>query len=625
LQKNSLVFAVAWIAFAAHDAFARPGGGGSYHGGGGGGFHGGGGGGGFGGGSSGFHGGGSFSGGAPAPFLDLVIILLVVLLYLFLAARRNGAMDLRAYGALSSAQNATADAVRNVTLDSLCARDPALTLESIAARVRRMNSVLVSAWCAGDMRPARPFVSDGVFSRFHVQLGLMRGENRRNVMKDAEVVSVELAGVESAAPLDVVHVRMTARARDVDVPTNATQAQIDRALAGASVDEYAEIWSLVRRHGAQTTRDASALGSACPSCGAAILDAQTGNLPTLGEMIKCRYCGALLCSGEHDWVLAEITQVVEWHPYATPPRGFDELRARDPELTRESLEDRASYLFWKWVEAGRARSLAPLRKCAAPDFLAGRAHLEGLDGARDVAVGGADLVLVAAGDVECAYVKVFWSAVFARTDRATPTASVLRLTRKGGVATRPGLTALLCGSCGAPIGESDTPTCDHCGALLTAGDDTWVLDGVEAPGVLEAQAMQRQADEPLPDWMVPNIVDPRERSVLFAQMAAMIAVDGEISRRERRLLEMVGRRWGIPREAIGAYAGRGAPPLSSLGIAQPQWFLAGLVAAALADGEIDPREQTMLVRACEALRLPREELARQIDGCRARMQAESRP
>ena len=75
------------------------------------------------------------------------------------------------------------------------------------------------------MRPARPFVSDGVFSRFHVQLGLMRGENRRNVMKDAEVVSVELAGVESAAPLDVVHVRMTARARDLDVPTDSTQAQ----------------------------------------------------------------------------------------------------------------------------------------------------------------------------------------------------------------------------------------------------------------------------------------------------------------------------------------------------------------------------------------------------------------
>ena len=142
MQKNSLAFAVAWLVFAAQDAFARPGGGGSYHGGGGGGFHGGGGGG-FGGGGGGFHGGGSFSGGAPAPFLDLVIILLVVVLYLFLAARRNGAMDLRAYGALSSAQNATADTVRNVTLDSLRARDPALTLESIAARVRRMNSVLI--------------------------------------------------------------------------------------------------------------------------------------------------------------------------------------------------------------------------------------------------------------------------------------------------------------------------------------------------------------------------------------------------------------------------------------------------------------------------------------------------
>jgi hypothetical protein len=32
----------------------------------------------------------------------------------------------------------------------------------------------------------------------------------------------------------------------------------------------------------------------------------------------------------------------------------------------------------------------------------------------------------------------------------------------------------------------------------------------------------------------------------------------------------------------------------------------------------------MLVRACDALRLPREELTRQIDGYRARMQTEAR-
>jgi uncharacterized tellurite resistance protein B-like protein/DNA-directed RNA polymerase subunit RPC12/RpoP len=576
-------------------------------------------------------GGGSHGGGAPASLFDVLAIVLVIALYLILASRR-GAADTRAYDAISAVQVDASRAVRAVTLDSLRARDPALTLASIVDRVRRMNTVLVSAWCAGDMRPARPFVSDGVYSRFQVQLALMRGEGRRNVMSDAEVVSVDLEGVESAAPLDVVHVRMTARARDVEVSPEASQAEIDRALSGAPLDEYTEIWSLVRRHGAATTRDASALGSACSSCGAALLDAQTGNLPTLGEMIKCRYCGALLCSGEHDWVLAEITQVVEWHPDGRAIRGFDEVRARDPELTRTALEDRASYLFWKWVEAARAASAAPLRKGATSEFLERRAHREALAGARDVAVGGADLSFLETGELDCAYVKVFWSAIFGSGSRATPAASVLRLTRKSTVVTRPGLTALVCGTCGAPIGESDTPVCDHCGALLAAGDDTWVLDAVEAPGVLESEAVRRQMtrsasapDSPeIPEWVVPRIGDPRERAALFAQMAAILAADGVVTRSERRLLEMVGRRWGIPRETVAAYASGGAPPFTEIGSAQPQWFLAGLVAAALADGKIDAREQRMLVRACDALRLPREELTRQIDGYRARMQTEAR-
>ena len=626
MRKRSIPLVAWWLVFVAHDALARPGGGGSYHGGGGGGgFHGGGGGG-FGGTSGGFiFGGGSSGGGGSASIVDVFVLVIIIVIYVLIMARRRGAMDDGAYNAIASAQVADAAPVRAVTLDSLRARDPALTLDSIVQRVRRMNEVLVSAWCAGDMRPARPFVSDGVYSRFQVQLALMRGENRRNVMKDAEVTDVEAFGVESAGPLDVVHVRMSARARDVDVPVKATVPEIERALSGASMSPYVEVWSLVRRHGALTTRDASALGSACPSCGAAILDAQAGNLPTLGEMIKCRYCGALLCSGEHDWVLAEITQVIEWHPNATPPRGFDVIRARDPQLTRESLEDRGSYLFWKWVEAARTGSSAPLRKCASPEFLAERAHMDALAGTRDMAVGGADLVLLEGGDIDCAYVKVFWSTIFGRGHQATPAASVLRLTRKSGVVTRPGLTALLCGSCGAPIGESDTPTCDHCGALLTAGDDAWVLDAVEAPGVLESEAMRRTRtdDAPLPEWLVPNIVDPRERSVLFAQMAAMIAVDGEVTRSERRLLEMVARRWGIPREAIEAYAS-GAPPVTAVAIAQPAWFLGGLVAAALADGKIDSRERAMLERACDGLRLPREELARQIEAYRARLQAESR-
>ena len=621
-------------------ASARPGGGGSFRSGGG--FSGGSRGGGFSGGSrssggygGGYHstwGGGSGAGsrsvtsddgdGFGATFAFLLVAGVVIVVIVASRRRRDGDDD--AYRSLERSPPR-----HPPSLAPLKARDPALTFESIEERVRRMSAILNDAWCSGDMRAARPFVSDGVYSRFQVQLGLMQGEGRRNVMKDARVLGVALEGVDTAPPLDVVHVRFRAEARDTEVPWGADTRTIERALSRASVSGYEEIWSLVRRQGAQTTREASAVGRECPQCGAAILDAQ-GDLPSLGEMIRCRYCGALLCSGEHDWVLAEITQTSVWHPNEAAAPGWDALVAADPELAKEALEDRASYVFWRWIEAGRRRSVAPLRKHATADFLASRAQLEAIADLADVAVGGADLVAAERRELDCVYVKVFWSARRAAPStpvaaEPTPACNVLRLVRKPGVFRRASMTALICGACGAPLSESDTPFCDHCGAPLAAGDDAWVLDAIEDPRVVLDLA-RRAAPSREPDdvsSLVPDIRDPRERSVLFAQMVAVMMADGQLARGEQRLLTTIARRWGIPGAVVERCfqnAGQGASLAFEGGSAhEPRWFLAGLVAAALADGKIDSREQALLERSCDALRLPREELARQIGLCKGRL------
>src|ERR1035438_10079943 len=316
------------------------------------------------------------------------------------------------------------------------------------------------------MRPARPFVSYGVLSRFQVQLALMREENRRNVMSDASVLFATIEGVESAAPLDVVHVRVTAEARDTEVPVNASDDEIRRALGRAPVEPYTEIWSLVRRTGAQSKPADFPVGRACPSCGAP-LDA--------GETIKCRYCGTLACSGEHDWVLAEITQLVE---------------------------DRASYVFWKWVQAGRANAVTPLRKCALPSLLANdaaAAHLTSWRGAVDVAVGGADLLgceLDGQDGFDRAFVEIFWSARLGGATVPTPSKVVIRLARRSGVASRLSMTALVCQACGAPLVESDSTRCEHCGVELSAGDQAWVLDSVLPPDQANGSARARPSVDP---------------------------------------------------------------------------------------------------------------------------------
>lgn len=629
---------IAAIVLVAASALARPGGGGSYRGGGGGGSRGGSGGGyrpsspgwgggGSGGGSgSGGYGGSGYggSGGSPgagsSAFFTLLGLLVVVgvpgvLVLLLIARARRSAYP---SPAIASAQyDATAAIRRSASIEPLRAHDPTLTEGSIVDRVQQMANILRDAWCGGDMRLARAFVSDAVYGRYGVQLALMRQEGRRNVMSDARSLYVTIEAVEAAPPLDVVHVRYTAEARDVTVAANATDAQIAAALRAARVEPYTEIWSLVRRTGATTKLGDFRVGAACPSCGAPLGD---------GETVKCRYCNALVCSGEHDWVLSEITQIVEWHPTsAARVPGLDELREDDPLLVREVLEDRASFVFWKWIQAGRLGAIAPLRKHAAPALVASGARLEQCRSAVDVAVGGADVLLCEAGepgDRDLVYVKVYWSAASAPGREPVPQQTVVRLSRKAGVKSKLSF-AVVCQACGAPLTESDSTTCDHCHAELADGGQSWVLDAVLSPAEVRPRA--QPAATRVPMWMVPDIADPRERVVLFSGMAGLMALGGALDRRERSLLRACAQKWGIPRDLLDrTIAAPPRPDAGALATSSPQWFLAGLVAAALADGTIDARERAMLDRACAALRLPPAHLEGQIAACKERLAAEAR-
>jgi uncharacterized tellurite resistance protein B-like protein len=180
------------------------------------------------------------------------------------------------------------------------------------------------------------------------------------------------------------------------------------------------------------------------------------------------------------------------------------------------------------------------------------------------------------------------------------------------------MTALVCQACGAPIAETDSTQCDHCGAELAAGDQAWVLDAVLRLDELHVRSHVESPAGPPTDAslgaLVPDVADPRERRVLFARMAQIMAADGSIDRRERRLLQMCASRWGIAPEDVDDVLA--SPPQgdygAQLGVQAPEWFLAGLVAAALADGRIDARERTLLEHACDALRLPHEAIDRQI-------------
>jgi hypothetical protein len=103
-----------------------------------------------------------------------------------------------------------------------------------------------------------------------------------------------------------------------------------------AAEPFVEVWSFVRRPGVQTRRQGPPQPGHCPNCGAPFDGGAAGN---------CTYCGAIVNSGSYDWVLAEITQESEAGAAPGQVPGLEALRAVDPALSLEVLEDRASLLF----------------------------------------------------------------------------------------------------------------------------------------------------------------------------------------------------------------------------------------------------------------------------------------
>ena len=404
----------------------------------------------------------------------ILILIVTVLIYRYLKGRRANSGD----GERAKIDVDTTQAQAGI--EALRKHDEGFDPQAFVERTRAVAAKVNEAWLAGSMGASRRVISDGVYTRFMTQLQLLKADGLRNVMADWRIVSADILAAEADENWDTVHVRIVGAARDMNVQIGQSDADVKKQVGRAKLDEYHEVWSFIRRRGKKSKKGVPALEGQCPNCGAPL---------PLGDVVTCDHCQALINSGEHDWVLAEITQPEEWRPRAATEEiaGLAALRTREATLSRQELEDRASVIFWKWVEArtaGKADKLArfcvksPADAQVAAELLMTPAKL------RDVAVGSADLKRVEpsatgqAGTLDRAVVEIRYSAavdggesdfdilefVLARQADAPQHAKFKR-----------GLCSLDCPECAGQLATSDATTCTSCGATLGGGKQEWAL------------------------------------------------------------------------------------------------------------------------------------------------------
>jgi uncharacterized tellurite resistance protein B-like protein len=520
-------------------------------------------------------------------------------------------------------------------VNALKLKDPGFELAAFEGKVRELFVRAQEAWFLRNLEPVRPFMSDATYQRFVVQLGLLSAQGVRDAIADVEVLEVLPVGLDQSQWFDTLHVRITARMRDVDVPASTSDDAARAAAKRAELEEFIEVWSFVRKPGTRTKIGADLYQGKCPNCGAPFDGGAANN---------CSFCGAILNSGNYDWTLSEITQGVEAvHGYELVD-GLLEAREADPALNLEVLEDRAALVFWKYIQTQSEGQPGKLAKLATGAFLQSvEQELQVLrsSGRRKVflecAVGAVNTRLLRVeGGRQQAHMEIRWSArmgtgpASGETPRlpTVPQRWMFVLTRAPGAKTNVanGVSTNRCPNCNAPLTDSLSPSCDFCGAMLANGDGDWVLlsaDPFEAwtshedrryAQVAAAEAARRTpkfaygtGDDGSGTRLPDAVMDVRERERLLYMMAAMAAADGVVDDKERKLLKLCSERWNVAWSNVELALDSGEQLFDRLvpkGSPEAEKFLSAIVQMALVDGRIDRKERRMLEYAAQNLGIP---------------------
>jgi uncharacterized membrane protein YebE (DUF533 family) len=643
-------------------AWARAGGGGHYGGGG----------------SHGYSGGGGYGGGYSGngdgsgiwyilywliellfryPRVGVPLLLLFIAWWMFNNHSNRGTLlvgETRMTRAIARGQAAQESARMGAATAQIRQRDPAFDEQQFLARVAGAFLKVQEAWSRQDMQPARGFVSDGVMERFEIQIGMQKADGIRNEMSAVNVANAAIVEAESDSHFDTLHVRLSANAVDTEV----SLADGHRLSGSGQQEPFVEIWSFLRKPGAQTLQKPGPVEGCCPSCGAPL---------EITDAARCSSCKAWVNSGEYDWVLCEITQESEWavrgSGEAVP--GFTTLAQQDPALNTQFLEDRASVAFWRWQLAlaqGNAKALLPVASegwCQDWEADPASRHYR----YRNAAVGAVEVrAFETGGPLNLAHVAVKWSgeAYVAGSGPGQSLGLQLRehvfvLGRHDAVRTteNSGLNSCRCPNCGAPPASREDPRCGFCGTAFNDGTRQWIVTQIvpiaswrmpQTAAAAAAAAAPSAVASGVTAWMTPAATagvppsapmgDPSlgwtqglsSTEALAVLVSAMMA-DGNIDAKEQKLLDRYARNNHIAPEVVAgaieaARQGHLQIPLPNTP-QEAHACLDGLIGMSLADGKVDPAELKLILAYAEAAGLKRDVVVQRIKDIRLSLYRQS--
>ncbi len=347
--------------------------------------------------------------------------------------------------------------------------DPEFNASGFLKRVRNTGIQLTTDWLSGDLSRSRSSVSSGIYNRFRVQLSLLKKEGLVNVMADWEIHPLKIQSVDQDNGFHVLHVLIQGRAKDMNLPMSMSDEERKRKVSAQQKIGYKEYWSFVRRVNAKTK--IGILSGHCPNCG--------GIVENISQSNKCANCGTIYNSSEYDWVLSEITQADEWGKqtsHANIP-GLESAAKILPFISKQIIEDRASAIFWRWIDAMVSGSKNPLIRDATSVYISAAKFDKKYFS--QPAVGLVELKKVTEEkDFLESEIEIFWSASLKPNEGPQNIKTVITLILKRATKNNFGIAEHSCPYCGGSLPEDDSLKCAYCSSALPSKNQDWLLQKI---------------------------------------------------------------------------------------------------------------------------------------------------
>ncbi len=173
--------------------------------------------------------------------------------------------------------------------------DPNFSAENFMSFAKEVFVKLQTAWMDRKWEEIRPFESNELFEQHRQQLQYLIDKNQINMMERICVRHTHLNSFRQDGDKEIIQMTLKSAMKDYTI-----DADTKKVVQGNPNEDVYMVYTLtfMRKVGVKTKEGTDQKSTTnCPNCGAPTKITSSG---------KCEYCGSIITTGEHGWVLSGL-------------------------------------------------------------------------------------------------------------------------------------------------------------------------------------------------------------------------------------------------------------------------------------------------------------------------------